>query len=457
MEGRPVRILLTIANAALLIRLLPLLHPGDHWAVLDDSYEYLALAKGMLSGCGFARLTNAGCRPPELLRLPGYPFFLTLMPGLRSTVAVQALLGAATCLLTGLFTYANWGLAAGVISEALLALDIPSVVASSSIMSDSLFETLLTLAVVLQLWVISRGLADRTGTGLALLATFPLAYAVLLRAVAVVLPLLAALPFLLLPRLSIKRRLGLSLLAVAIPASVMGCWTLRNHVRTGRWTFTTEGAYNLYYYNTAGVLWFMHDGTLTGLHEELGRAVGATGPDEFVSARQEHEMTKRSLAVFFGHPVATSAMILRCLAWLAIVPDRANLNAVLGTKARSSVFLMASQNVTLRIREMLRSPLLSVFVIVQLPFTIFMWIGVGIVLKHIRGQPRRQLPLILIPLGVAFVMLLIGAGPGAIARFRLPAMPFLTLLAGVGWSGTLGLLGKNCLAALSAKQGLLVE
>jgi hypothetical protein len=449
LDSRPVRILLTIANAALLIRLLPLLHPGDHWAVLDDSHEYLALAKGMLSGCGFARLDDGSCRPPELLRLPGYPLFLALMPGLRSTIAVQALLGAATCLLIGLFTYTKWGFTAGVISETLLALDIPSVVASSSIMSDCLFETLLTLAMVLQLWVLSRRLADRRGTWLALLAAFPLAYAVLLRPVAVVLPPLAALPFLLLPRLSIKRRLGLSLLAVAIPVSVMGCWTLRNHLRTGRWTFTTDGAYNLYYYNTAGVLWFMHDGSLTELQEELGRSVGATGPDEFVSARQEHEMTKRSLAVFFGHPVATSAMTLRCLAWLAIVPDRANLNAVLGTNARSSVFLMASQNVTLRIREMLRSPLLSVFVAVQVPLTIFMWIGVGITLKQIRRQPRGQLPLILIALGVAFVMLLIGAGPQAIARFRLPAVPFLAILAGVGWSGTFGPLGKNHLPVLS--------
>ncbi len=439
----PVRILLTIAILALLIRLLPLLQPGDHWAMLDDSHEYLELAKGMLSGCGFARLINGSCRPPELLRLPGYPLILALMPGLRSIVAVQALLGAATCLLIGLFTYAKWGLTAGVISETLLALDIPSVVASSSIMSDCVFQTLLTLVIVLQLWVISRGLADRRGTWLALLAAFPLAYAVLLRAVAITFPPLAALPFLLLPRLSIKRRLGLSLLAMAIPASVMGCWIVRNHVRTARWTFTTQGAYNLYYFNTAGVLWFMHGGSLTELQEELGRAVGATGADEVMSAREQNEMTKRSIAVLLGHPVATGAMILRCLVWLAIVPDRANLNAVLGTNARSSVFLMASQNVALRIREMLRSPLLSVFVTGQVLLTIFMWIGVGITLTQIRGQPRGQLPLILIPLGVAFVMLLIAAGPGAIARYRVPAVPFLAMLAGVGWSGTFARLGRN--------------
>jgi hypothetical protein len=72
-------------------------------------------------------------------------------------------------------------------------------VASSTIMSDCLFETLLTLAVVLQLWVISRGLADRRGIWLTLLAAVPFAYAVLLRAAAIVLPPLGSIPFLLIP------------------------------------------------------------------------------------------------------------------------------------------------------------------------------------------------------------------------------------------------------------------
>ena len=83
---------------------------------------------------------------------------------------------------------------------------------------------------------------------------------------------------------------------------------------------------------------------------------------------------------------------------------------------------------------MLRSPLLSVLVTAQVPLTIFMWIGAGIALTQIRVLLQGQLPLLLIPLGVALVMLLLGAGPGAIARFNLPALPFIAMLAGVGWS-----------------------
>ena len=434
-DRHSIRILLAIACGALLLRLLPLLRPGDWWAVLDDSHGYLALAHGLLSGCGFARLMNGACRSPELYRLPGYPFFILMMPSLRAAVFVQALLGALTCLCVGWFTWARWGLAAGIIAETLLGLDIPSIVASSTIMSDCLFQALLTSAVLLQLLAISQGSENRKSFWLVLTAAVLLACTVLIRAIAIVVPLLAVVPVMLMPEVKLIKRLGMFLLLVAIPVSVMAGWTMRNHARTGTWTFTTEGAYNLYYYNTAGVLWYLHGGNLTSLQDQLATAVGANGPDEFVSGPQQSEMVKRSFAVMLSHPIATAAMTLRCFAWLAIVPDRGNLNNFLGTKGISSVFLLASQNIGLRIREMLHSPLLSVFVLIQIPLVVFTWIGVGISLVRIHQQPRSRIPMILAPLGVAMIMLLLATGPAAIARFRVPATPFLAMLAGAGWSG----------------------
>jgi hypothetical protein len=149
-DRHSIHILQAIASGALLLRLLPLLRSGDWWAVLDDSHEYLSLAYGIRSGCGFARLINGACRSPELFRLPGYPFFIFMMPSLREAVFVQACWEHLPACFVGWFTWARWGLTAGIIAETLLALDIPSIVASSTIMSDSLFQTLLTSAVLLQ-------------------------------------------------------------------------------------------------------------------------------------------------------------------------------------------------------------------------------------------------------------------------------------------------------------------
>lgn len=448
---RSIRILQTIACGALLLRLLPLLRPGDSWAVLDDSHEYLALAHGIVSGCGFARLINGACRAPELLRLPGYPFFISIMPSLRDAVLIQAVLGALTCLMVGCFTFAVWGLPAAIIAETVLALDIPSIVASSTIMSDSLFQTLLASAVLLQLLAIWPGSPNRKLFWLVLPAAGLLACTVLIRAIALVVPLVAVVPVILLPEVKISKRLGLFLLLLIIPASVIAGWTMRNHAKTGMWTFTTEGAYTLYYYNTAGVLWYTYGGNLTNLQNQLAKAVGANGPDEFVSKPQQSEMMKRSFAVLLSHPIAAAVMTLRCFAWLAIVPDRANLNALLGTNGRSSVFLMASENIGLRIKEMLYSPLLSVFVLIQIPLVVFTWIGVSISLIQIRHQPRSTIPMILVLFGVGIVMLLVGTTPGAIARFRVPAMPFLAMLAGVGWSAGFPRLFCGCAIATHAK------
>src|SRR5580704_7077626 len=202
-DRHSIRILLAIACGALILRLLPLLRPGDGWAVLDDSHGYLALAHGLLSGCGFARLINGACRSPELYRLPGYPFFILMMPSLRVAVFVQALLGALTCLLVGWFTWAQWGLTAGIIAQTLLALDIPSIVASSTIMSDCLFQALLTSAVLLQLLAISPGSANRKSFWLVLAAAVLLACTVLIRAIAIVVPLLAVVPVMLMPEVKL--------------------------------------------------------------------------------------------------------------------------------------------------------------------------------------------------------------------------------------------------------------
>jgi hypothetical protein len=426
-------ILIALSAMPLVLRLLPLLRPGDRWTILDDSNEYLALARGLNSGCGFAHMLDGVCRSPELLRLPGYPVFVATMPSLRSVIVVQALVGAATCLIIGFATSARWGLAAGIIAEAILTLDIPSIVASSTIMSDCIFEATIAAAVVIQLSVISGNLTQRRSIAMLLLAAGILACSVMLRAVGIVLPLLAAAPFMLL-RNTLRRRLALSAVAIAIPLLAVFGWSARNYVRTGRYTFNTEGDYTAYYYNSAAVLWLVNGGNLTQLQYRLAHEIGANGPDEYVSADQQREMLRGTLGVFARHPIATIVMGVRCFLWLAVVPDRANLNALLRTHARSSVFLIASQDLALRVAETFRSPLLTAFMAFQFVIIILLWVGVGMTLLTLPSSTRTERRVILFLGGVALFVMLVGAGPGAVARFRLPAMPFLAMLSGVGWS-----------------------
>jgi hypothetical protein len=283
--------LLIIAAGALLLRVTPLLRARYDGAVLHGSYEYLALVRGMRAGCGFARLQDGHCAASELLRLPGYPLLVWAFPNPRTVVAAQAALGTATCLAIGWFTASQWDLTAGVIAETILALDIPSIITSATIMSDCLFQFLLTVAVLVQLLAISRG-AGRKATAMVLLVAVLMSCAIFVRAVGVILPLLAPLPFLLTPGLRWRQRLGLSLGVVSLPVVLMAAWTVRNHRRSGIWTFTTEAAYNLYYYNAAGVFWYRHGGDLTTVQAKLAKEAGVTGgpegPPVVMSAKTYH-------------------------------------------------------------------------------------------------------------------------------------------------------------------------
>ena len=62
-----------VALLALTVRLAPLLRPGTAWMLASDSTSYIALAKGLTKGCGFAVWEHGACRMPEIGRTPGYP------------------------------------------------------------------------------------------------------------------------------------------------------------------------------------------------------------------------------------------------------------------------------------------------------------------------------------------------------------------------------------------------
>jgi hypothetical protein len=149
-----------VCAIALAIRLLPLLRSGDEWALMPDSFKYIALARGMRMGCGFAAEANGTCGAAEIFRTPGYPALLTLLPSLRSVVAVQAMMGALICLLLIGFIWPRWGWKAAATAGVLLALDVTSLENSSMIATDTLFAFLLTAAVIAQLWIVSRGVLD---------------------------------------------------------------------------------------------------------------------------------------------------------------------------------------------------------------------------------------------------------------------------------------------------------
>src|SRR5208283_2658285 len=189
--------LVLIGIAALFIRLAPLARGDLKFQTGWDAADYIPLAQGIQDGCGFARFENGHCGSPDVSRPPGYPFFVAIVPGLRTVLVIQAFLGAALCIWLGRFVGTHWGGGAGLTAAALLATDIPSIVYGAMIMSEALFQFLLTGAILLQLSAIMVDELNALTAGRVFAAAGLLAGAAMIRPTGIFLPLFAPLPFLL--------------------------------------------------------------------------------------------------------------------------------------------------------------------------------------------------------------------------------------------------------------------
>jgi hypothetical protein len=127
-------------------------------------------------------------------------------------------------------------------------------------------------------------------------------------------------------------------------------------------------------------------------------------------------------------------MTIRSFLWLTVVPDRSDLNVFLGLHGGTSVTYPAAEGIALRLHDLLRSPALTGLVAYGFLIMIFVWVGVvraAVMLRNGRAGPAF---LLLVPLAIAMLMILLAAGPEATGRMRTPAIPFLAMLAGIGWS-----------------------
>lgn len=218
----------------------------------NDAFEYDYYARAIAGGDGYPRSGYLLQGGPTAIRGPGYPYFLGGVYALSgSSATVGRLAGAALGVLAVLLIYLLarrlWGARVGLVAAGLAAVFPPLVLLSRELLSESLFIVLELSAVLCALnfrrsggrlrWATAAGalcgLALLTrNTGLALLLCLPLGVLVSQ------------------PRLRARARAGpLALLASA--ALVVAPWAARNTVQFGRLVpvttsagITASGTYN---------------------------------------------------------------------------------------------------------------------------------------------------------------------------------------------------------------------
>jgi hypothetical protein len=315
-------VLIIVAAIAVVLRLWPLMVVSGTERAMDpngDSVGYVDLAHGLSSGCGFARLSNGKCMSPQINRTPGYPLFLSLMPDLRIALAVQALLSGLMIFVLGAFVSSRWGLSAGLIAATLVALDVPSIVYSNEIMSETLFTVFFVLGVLAALSARPRGNRGQR-FALVTLSSILFGAAILVRPIgqfAVLAPAMIPLAF---AGVSWPRRIGYVALIVSIPAMVVAGWSARNYRVSGVASFSTIGAINFFYYRAGGTLAYASH---VGWEAELKKL---TPPDKRAG------FTRQAIKIIAHHPVAFVEMTTWTLLYLCFVPDRAPLSHLLGVQ-----------------------------------------------------------------------------------------------------------------------------
>jgi hypothetical protein len=440
-------VILLIAISAIAVRLIPLWRGSVHFAIFPggDSDQYRELAEGLRHGCGFARLLNGACTTPEILRTPGYPLLLTMQSGVASTLVVQSVMAGAICWLVAHWLERRWNLAAALVAEAAVALDMPSVTMANLILSDALFQLLLVLAVLPPLGVATREYHPRNAWLEVILAAIASAFAILTRPIAILLPITTPLPLLFSSHVPRRNRFAFASLLFMVPTAVTSGWVLRNYAMTGYCGLSTISSVNLYLYRAADIIarsdhtsFEQAQRTLVG---RLGLSLAEVYDSRPNSADVARQMMRLGKHIVVAHPREALIMTFESTLYMAAVPDRNALAWVLGLhdwQIQPGQASLAAEPLTLtgvsaQILRTLQSPLLTFLVLFQGVLIGFTWLGMARALSLSLDRDRDYRLSILYLAAMAILFIVLAAGAEATVRFRMPIVPLLAIVMGLGY------------------------
>ncbi|MGZ4333695.1 MAG: glycosyltransferase family 39 protein [Gaiellaceae bacterium] len=394
-------------GGAAALRLAPFLvaarFPSRLWE--PDDRDYLPVAMHLRAAYGGASgaLFDVGLRRP-----PGYPLFVRATFDIfgshyAAVVGVQLVLSVATVALTYALASLVLPGPAPLLAAVSVAIDPASIVFANQMFTETLFTSLLVLAVLALV-----AASHRRSLGLGALSGVLLGAALLVRPVVEYLPLLlvvvivAAAPG---ARLRAAMLAAVFLLGFAVPS---GAWLVRNYARTGVPTISTIDGHNMLQYRAVGAL--VEDGEPRQLaqHDVLVRLASHVHPGENAAEVSRAEFSVGA-TILSEHPVGAFKSWLRGEARILFGPARSE-----------TVFLMTG-------RTAIDAAWLRILVAVEALVTVAI-VGVGLVGAVLLGARRSAAPQLWISAAVAGYLVVVSGGPEAYSRFRVPVMPFLAVL-----------------------------
>jgi hypothetical protein len=363
---------------------------GDY--LYPDSFTYLAPAKMLLTGHGFA--TKPGV--PEVLRTPIYPLLLALF-GTRTVpvIVLQHVMNVALAVAIYFFALRR-GRFVAIAAAILFAIDPPTIHYANKVLTETSFTALLFVVFVI-------GGQARVPVLHGLLVGL----LVLTRPVAIVYFVVVAI---------LRGRRRTTAIFVAAALAVPLAWALRNRIVAGNFTVSVIGANNLLLHRAAGAMAILDEGDFdkdleTEQRDLLAEAHDIIEQKEHVAAAEDLSEGVRApyysaLArrVILEHPVAFALLTLRGLF--------------------VNIFDSDWDSIMIVSRLDSRTVELAVDTFVAIVFALAV---IGVV---VLWSLDRVLALLIA--GTVGYFLLISAGGESEARFRVPVVPQIAIAAACG-------------------------
>ncbi|MDQ3191479.1 MAG: glycosyltransferase family 39 protein [Bacteroidota bacterium] len=417
--------LLWIFTAALAFRLIwfvSVFFLNPEGVYFFDSNGYIELAQNILSQGEFGRFSE-GYFYKEHFRTPGYPLlislFLFVFQKIEPLVFFQVLISAAAPVLLFLISM-QLGLSkkAAVIAAALLVIDFPSILFANTVLTDTFFIFVLLFSV----WLL---LLSNENDNLLLIAFSAMAigFAVLIRPIGIFLPLLLILFIRF--KFKLKTLLKISLF-FSLTFILIFSWIYRNNSIFEFKFLSTVSNVNLLHFRAAEVYSQKNNITVQEARVVLEKQL-VEELEEFKIADYNENIKigfeisdNIAKKIIMENPLLFLKLSAKHVMYLLIKPARSYIDYQLGYKIKpfqTGIKTFADQS-------SIPAILLTVF---QALILIFTWIGFisGIYYLIKEKNYKVLLPLVLIIL----YFIVASAGPEADARFRIPFMPFVFIVA----------------------------
>ena len=400
-----------------------------------DSIQYWQIAENILNHGSFS-LSNTQPIIPDHSRTPLYPLFISMLKWLGSDASgiifIQILVSVATCLIVILLTYKlvnSWK--AANLAGAIMAVDIPSIVYSNSLLTETVFTFLLTLSLLFLVLYFK----EPEKTSPLLISGTLMGLSILCRPVSAFLPLFILFLFFILPKKPKVYLFKRASLYLTLCFVVVSPWLTRNQLIFGTPILSTISYNNILHYRAAGVYAVKQGIPLSESQDLLSKKVKSEfqGDKELEPIKYKKFEAKIGTSIILenlptyirNHILSTFNMLFK--------PLRSTIDLQLGLSEKgTSLMTWGEKNNSSPMSRffMSTSGFTIALVFLQLISIVPLWLSViyGLIISFVK---KEQLISSIIFLLIVYFCIMSG-GPEAYARFRVPLVPFLAIAASVG-------------------------